>query len=308
MRSPLALAACCLLTPPLSAAAPAQDAASGGAVTAEDVRWRFAAGDEHAYDFHLNAVAEITQFGQTSQTRTDLTVAQTWAVKSVNADGSAVVNRTVDRVTIDSDAGGTETAYDSAADDAVDPKTLPADYRVIAQLAGQTFPSVVAPDGTVKKLTLPEAVTRAIQAAGPGSSFGEEQVKLLFTDPGFALPPAGTKVGDTYESEATLPLQFGDVTDSRTMTLEKLTAESAVIGLKSTLAGAAEAGGPMTVKDGSTDGTIAFDVAAGLLKTMASKQTVELTGPGGFAVTLTSDSTFARAGEGGDPEDEAGDE
>ena len=288
MRSPLALAACCLLLP----AAPAD---------AQDVRWKFAAGDSHVYEFDLTATAKITTFGQASETKTALKIVQSWDVKSVNADGSAVVNRTIDRVTIDSDAGGTETKYDSAADSpdagAVDPKTLPADFRVIAQLAGQTFPSVVAADGSVKSVTLPEAVTRAIQAAGPGSAFGEEQVKLLFTDRGYTLPPAGAEVGDTYTDEAVLPLQFGTVKDARTMTLKELSAESATIALASALSDAGDESGPMTVTGGTTAGTIRFDVAAGRLAEADTKQTIDLTGPGGFVVNLVSESKFARAGD-----------
>ena len=268
---------------------------------AQDVRWKFAAGDAHVYAFDLTVTAKITQFGQASETKTALKIVQSWDVKSVNADGSAVVNRTIDRVTIDSDAGGTETHYDSAADSpgagAVDPKTLPADFPVIAQLAGRTIPSVIAADGTVKKVTLPEAVTQAIEAAGPGSAFGEKQVELLFTDRGYALPPAGAEVGDTYTDEAVLPLQFGEVKDARTMTLKALTDESAVIDFKTVLSDADEAAGPMSVAGGTTAGTVTFDVAAGRLAEADTAQTIDLTGPGGFQVNLVSESKFARTGD-----------
>ena len=98
-----------------------------------------------------------------------------------------------------------------------------------------------------------------------------------------------------------LPLQFGTVKDSRTMTLKSLDAKSAVIDLKTTLSDAEDAegddaAGPMTVTGGTTAGTVNFDVAAGRLADMDMKQTIELTGPGGYAVKLVSESTFARAG------------
>ena len=82
------------------------------------------------------------------------------------------------------------------------------------------------------------------------------------------------------------------------MTLKSLDAKSAVIDLKTTLSDAddEENAGPMTVTGGTTAGTVNFDVAAGRLADMDMKQTIELTGPGGYAVKLVSESTFARAG------------
>ena len=265
---------------------------------AQDVRWNFAEGDTHTYTFTLDADAEITQFGQTSENSTDLTIVQKWTVKKVNGDGSAEVDRKIERVKISSEAGETTTTYDSAAGDAVDPKTLPADFRVIAQLAGQTVQTVTAADGSVKEVTLPPAVLRAVEAAGPASNFKKEQVELLFTDRGYALPPAGAKEGDTYTENAVVPLQFGNVDDVRTMTLKSLSDEAATIALKTVMSAAdGAAGGPMSVKSGATEGTIDFDVAAGRLAKATARQTIDLTGPGGFAIKLTSDSTFARTGD-----------
>ena len=53
----------------------------------------------------------------------------------------------------------------------------------------------------------------------------------------------------------------------------------------------------MTVTGGTTAGTIRFDVAAGRLAEADTKQTIDLTGPGGFVVNLVSESKFARAGD-----------
>ena len=268
------------------------------AAAAADVRWDFSKGDTHTYRFVQNAKADITQFGQTAASTTDLDVTQKWDVKEVNADGSAVVNRTVDRIVIKTaGGGGPAVSYDSAAADAVDPATLPAQLRVLASLAGQTFPSVIAPDGTVKNVTVPEAVKRAAAAAGPGGAFGEEQVKLLFTDRGYTLPPEGTAVGGTWTSRAELPLSFGAVTDDRTMTLTAADGGTATIDLKSALAGSGEAGGPMTVESGTQTGTVRFDTKDGRLASADTEQTIALAGPGGFKVVLNSESSLKRTGD-----------
>ena len=284
MRPPLVLAALCLA--PLAA-------------SAADVRWDFEKGDSHTYRFVQNAKAAITQFGQTSESTTDLDVTQKWDVKEVNADGSAVVNRTVGRIVIKTAGGGQPAvSYDSAAADAVDPASLPAQLRVLASLAGQTFPSVIAADGTVKSVTIPDAVKRAAAAQGAGGAMGEEQVKLLFTDRGYTLPPEGTAVGESWTSEATLPLTFGAVVDNRTMTLKSADGGTAVIDLASELAAAeGETGGPMSVESGTQTGTVTFDTKNGRLGSADTKQTITLAGPGGFKVVLDSKSELKRAGD-----------
>ncbi|QDT14799.1 DUF6263 family protein [Alienimonas californiensis] len=294
MRSPLAFAAL-LLAPALPSVAAAQTAA------AADVRWEFAAGDTHTYAFTQNSTASITQLGETSEVKNDLGIVLSWEVKSVNPDGSAVVERTVQRVTVKATGGGaTPVTFDSAAegDEARDPATLPARLRVLGSLAGQTFTSTIAADGEVKGVEMPAKVTRAIAAAGEGNQFGEEQVKLLFTDRGYTLPPAGTAVGASWKNEETLALAFGKVTDARTLTLKSADDKAAVVTLNSELKPLdAQADAPMKFDGGTQTGAVVFDVANGRLAAVDSSQKATLSGPGGFKVDLTSASKLRRVGD-----------
>ena len=271
------------------------------AASAADVRWDYQPGDTHTYEFTQNSTATITQFGQTSEAKNDLTIVLGWAVKSVNPDGSAVVDRTVERVKVTSTgAGAAPVQYDSAAegDAARDPATLPDRLRVLGSLVGETFTGTIAADGEVKSVELPAKVTRAVAAAGSANQFGEEQVKLLFTDRGYTLPPAGTAVGESWTAEVPLPLAFTDVTDARTLTLKSADDKTAVIALESTLTPAAGGEpGPMTFESGSQTGTVTFDTAEGRLSAVDSSQTAKLAGPGGFAVDLTSASKLRRLGD-----------
>ena len=284
MRPPLALAA--LLLVPV-------------ATSAADVRWEFEAGDTHTYAFTQTSSAEVTQFGQTGPVKNDLAFTLKWAVKSVNDDGSAVVEQTVERVKVATTAGdAAPDVYDSAAtgDDARDPATLPVRVRVLGQMAGETFTATVAPDGTASGLTIPDDLARAIAAAGPGNPFGTEQVTLLFTDLGYALPPAGTAVGDTYKTDVVMPLSFGKVIDARTMTLTAADDATAAIELKSAFR-SADKDAPVKVEQGTQTGAVVFDTAEGRLSAVNTTQTAELTGAGGFAVKLKSVSALKRTGD-----------
>ncbi|NNJ26084.1 DUF6263 family protein [Alienimonas chondri] len=291
MRSPLALAALALL------------GSSFGLQTAHaaEARWDFKAGDTHTFAFTQSTTASITQLGQTSEVKNDLGIVLKWEVKSVNDDGSAVVDRTVRRVTVKATGGDAEAVtFDSAAegDEARDPATLPERLRVLGSLAGQTFAGTIAADGEVKSVEMPAKVTRAIAAAGPGNQFKEEQVKLLFTDRGYTLPPTGTAVGESWSAEETLELAFGKVTDARTLTLKNADDKAAVITLASTLKPASEQeGAPMKFDGGTQTGTVVFDVANARLAAVDSNQKATLSGPGDFKVDLTSASKLRRVGD-----------
>ena len=286
MRPPLAALALFLLPAAALAAPP-------------EVRWEFQTGDTHTYQFDQNSAAKITSFGQTSEVKNDLAFTIKWLVKEVRPDGSAVVDRTVERVKVTATGGGAEPiAYDSAAADAADPATLPARLRVLGALAGQTVTGPIAADGTIGEVALPAKVVRAIAAAGAGNPFGEEQVKVLFTDRGYALPPAGTEVGGTWTVTVPLPMAFGEIISDRSLTLKSADAKAAAIAVKSTLKPAdPDAAGPMTLKAGATDGTVTFDVAEGRLEAVDSTETATLTGPGGFAVELNATSKLRRTGD-----------
>ncbi len=301
MRPPLALAALFLAS---GLSGPA------GAVAA-DVRWNFQEGDTHTYAFTQNSTANITQLGQTSEVKNDLGIVLKWTVKEAKADGGAVVDRTVQRVTVKATGGGAEpVTFDSAAegDEARDPATLPARLRVLGSLAGQTFTGTIAADGTVQSVEMPAKVTRAIAAAGPQNQFGEAQVRLLFTDRGYTLPPAGAAVGASWTEEKTLPLAFTEVTDARTLTLKSVDDKAAVITLASTLKpengepgggepGEAEPLAPMQFDAGTQTGTVVFDVTHGRLAAVDSVQKATLSGAAGLKVDLTSASKLRRVGD-----------
>ena len=280
---------------------------AGAAAAAEDVRWKFEEGDTHTYAFDQAVTATVTQFGQDSELQNDLGFVLKWTIKGVNDDGSAVVDRTVERVTIKSSGGGAETVdFDSAAEGegdgvpARDPKTLPARVRVLGVLAGQTVTATIKPDGTVEDVELPDAVVRAIASAGPQNAFGEEQVKTLFTDQGFALPPAGAEPGTTYEAEETLPLDFGTVIDARTMTLKSTGGGTAVIAIQSEQRaeeGTGPAGAPVLFESGTQAGTATFSTAGGFLAKVDTTGSATLTGPGGYKAVLKSTSKLRRTGD-----------
>ena len=286
MRPPLAALALFLLPAAAPAAPP-------------EVRWDFEPGDTHTYQFDQTSAAKITSFGRTSEVNSDLALTFKWLVKEVKPDGSAVVARTVERVKVTATGGGAEPiAYDSAAADAPDPATLPARLRVLGALAGRTVTGPIAADGTIGEFPLPAKVTRAIAAAGAGNPFGEEQLKLVLSDRGYALPPAGTEVGGTWNVTVPMPMPFGEIVSDRSLTLTSADAKAAVIGVKHTLKPAdPDAAGPMTFKEGTTDGTVTFDVAEGRLDAVDSTEKITLTGPGGYAVELNATSKLRRTGD-----------
>ena len=286
MRPPLAALALVLLPAAALAAPP-------------EVRWDFQPGDTHTYQFDQTSAAKFTSFGQTSEVNTDLAFTLKWLVKEVKPDGSAIVDRTVERVKVTATGGGAEPIdYDSAAADAPDPATLPARLRVLGALAGQTVTGPIAADGTIGEVPLPAKVVRAIAAAGPGNPFGEEQLKLVLSDLGYVLPPAGTEVGGTWNVMVPMPMPFGEIISDRSLTLNSADDRAAVIGVKHTLKPAdPDAAGPMTLKEGATDGTVKFDVAEGRLEAVDSTETASLTGPGGFAVELNATSKLRRTGD-----------
>jgi len=147
--------------------------------------------------------------------------------------------------------------------------------KVVNSILGNKLQIVVASDGSVKSVTGMEAITTKMAAAFAGDAQGMQMVEMMkgqFNDEALrqqleqsfkVYPPAGTKVGETYDVTQNVSSGGIDMKIDSKYTLKSADGKVAVVDYVSVISGM---GGQLK---GDMKGTIKFDMATGLNETDA---------------------------------------
>lgn len=294
MRFAAALLLLPLLAPPLRA----QDAVK---VRLEwkwtkDAVQRYESLTENNTEFAGGEMAQKMVFGLTQK------------VTAIDAEGTATVQATYDRVKVEMDIPMMgKTDYDSDRD-----KEAPADPigKIMAGMVGKSITMTIESRGHIKKVEGVKAMVDAIVKnldEESGAMMGERFAKQFTDDSmkqqmqqGFALlPKVEVGVGDTWVEAGEFPMaMMGKMTYKTKFTLKELRdgGGEAVIGLETTFAmekgeekpGAEEpAIPPFELTEGTSKGEIVWSIAKGSLVSSKSTSTMAMNAMGQEIATTT---------------------
>ncbi|MFO0910338.1 MAG: DUF6263 family protein [Isosphaeraceae bacterium] len=175
------------------------------------LKLRFQAGQTLRYNFQQKNSIKVKANGQDTTNASDLVIEFHWTIKSVDAEGTAEVVQTLDRVSVALTVGAKtyklDTREPAAKDDPV-AKPLSQVYR--AALAAETT-FKLSPRGELRDVVIASSVTEALRgspfeaSADGGSVFTPLGIKNMFAQVLPILPKAPVPVGNAWTQEIELP-------------------------------------------------------------------------------------------------------
>jgi hypothetical protein len=250
---------------------------------AEPLAWKLEPGLANRYRMTQDTNIEKTGAGGDATVESSLTLDMSWAVQTLNEDGSAVLDQKIERMQMKASTGDGQTAeIDSAAkDDPQGPGAMLAPF--LKAMTEHSFKVTMTPRGEIKDVKIPDAIVGALKnqpgAAQMGDLASEEGVKKLVAQAAFVLPEKlEPDVQWTSKTETNLPA-VGKQTAETTYRYEgpkevdgqSLEAFTAKVNLNFT-------GGqiPVEVTKQDSNGEILFNREAGRLESSSIKQNTTL--------------------------------
>jgi hypothetical protein len=171
------------------AVAPAPGGAAARAA-APALKWKFTPGEALHYQMDQKTITQLKAGnGQESKTTVTQTLDATWAVKSVDASGTAEMTQSIDRLRtkIESPFGSIE--YDSKADKQPEGPIAAGVVPMLKALVGAKFQYKMSPQGELSEVQVPEGLVKALKEAGPSAGmFSEDGLKNMIHDSSLVLP------------------------------------------------------------------------------------------------------------------------
>jgi hypothetical protein len=255
---------------------------SAAAAAEEKLRWKFTAGQSMQYAFTQETSQKTEANGQTNEMKLKQVMNMTWNVKSVESDGSAKLDQTIDRVVYTEKRGELpEVTFDSSKKDDSSGKFAPIPPFFQA-LVGSPILLKMSARGEVSDVEIPAKIMEAIKSAGPlaqtSQAFSEKGIKEMTSQGSIVLPEEALAPGFQWTSRKQPKLPFGDMTVDFTYTYKGKSQDLDRIDVTAKMDIKPAENSPLEVKvgDQSTEGMILFDNRAGALKSSTVKQKFQL--------------------------------
>jgi hypothetical protein len=287
------------------------------------LRWKFKEGDSMNYVMQRASEAKIDLSGSQIEFNSGMTFDTSWKIKSVDSDGSAVVEQTLDRIQLkmDSPLGG-GLNYDSKVPGSGEGQVWEMMGPMFEAMVGQTFSMKVSPIGKVTDIKIPEKIAAQLAkaAANPGRrnplgamggmGLSEASIKEMLERSFVLLPEKAVAADVTWKQNFEEAMKGAGVkkTEITYSTTESETADGhkvQKIAAKTELTFEPEEN-PMAdieIDDQEGTATIAFDVDAGRTVKLdgKQKQTMVIASPNREISVEQNEKTTVRQGKSPDP-------
>jgi hypothetical protein len=143
----------------------------GGSAQAQTtLRWKFKDGDTQRFNMIQRTESQATVGEQKIEMTQEMSMDLSWKVAKVDADGTATIEQTIDRVKMMMDGQVGRMSFDSRDPDASEgPEQAIAPMRTMFEaMVGKPFISVMTPRGEIKETKIPDSLKDALKAAAPG--------------------------------------------------------------------------------------------------------------------------------------------
>ena len=243
------------------------------------LKWKFKRGQTSHYTTSVDIKAQQKLGGaQPEEFNSKQTSDMTWAVDSVDQDGTAHIRQTIERVRVTSSSKGEEQKFDSD-DDKLPEGVDAAAVEPLRVMINQPVHLTIDPRGKVIDVRpsekLAEKVKQSSQQGPLAAVFSREGLKQMVTTNTLELPAEPLSRGTTWQQQTTVSDPVSgrqtlattyryDGSDERDgQTLEKISATAKIAP-----AGNQAAAQRVTVKDQKSNGVVWFDRAVGRIHEM----------------------------------------
>jgi hypothetical protein len=244
----------------------------GNALPAESatLRWKFTAGETLHYKMDQKTTTTMKPAGREIKTIVTQTIDSRWVVKSVAADGSAMISMTFDRIRNKVESPLSKMEYDTSEKREPEGPAGAMLVKPLKALVGAEFKFKLSPQGEITDIQVPKSLLDAMKSTDPNSPEAqmstEEFWKKMVNESEFSLPKEDLAVGKGWSSKGTVPLGSGlSLILDKTYTYvgPASNAEKIKLDVKATLDAPAIPNFEVKLVDSGSSGTFLFDNSKG---------------------------------------------
>jgi hypothetical protein len=185
----------------------------GTPAQAAKLRWKFTPSETLHYQLDQKTTTVMKPGGMEIKTVVTQTIDSTWAVKSVAADGSALMTMTFDRIRNKVDSSLAKFEYDSAEKKDPEGPAAAMMVKTLKALVGVQFKFKLSPLGEVSDIEVPKSLLDSMKSADPNSPeaqmFTEDGWKNMVKESSLVLPADDLAPGKGWSAKGTVPLGPG---------------------------------------------------------------------------------------------------
>jgi hypothetical protein len=267
---------------------------AGAAQAQTTLRYKFKAGEKKVYETTQKMTMKMNVNGMDVNIGMNTKMTMEQAVTGTTADGKGKITQKFQRIAFDMTTPTANIQYDSEKNKNPDDPAGKIMAPMFNALVNGEFKLIMAPDGSISDMEIPESVTKAMQklAQGPGGPglgemFSKEGLKKIFSQ-NVSFPTGPVEKGKSWESKTELKLPFGKMEVATKYTYEGPTKEGSKtlekITTSPTSTVTADPNAPITIaiKKQDAKGTILFDNEAGRMvqSNIESSMQMEITANG----------------------------
>ena len=251
------------------------------------LQWRFQPGESIQVSFTQDMTVQMNAMGKPMESSADMGMQMRWDVKNVDANGTADIHQSIERLTMQMQTPGAEPiSYDSAQTE--DPIGMAAMLAAtVDPMVGVAFNQKMSREGEVLEVTLSDQAQQQLASAPQGAQLKEilsrDGLKALLSQAATVFPKTPVKPGDTWTGSCKSKSPIGELSmDMRykyvgTEThqgraLERIDVEMVV----SFPEAANPAGMSIAVQNQQNAGSMFFDAAAGRFVSTQLNQNMRL--------------------------------
>lgn len=188
----------------LAAAVVACGVCSTVASAADQLRWKFKAGDSMHYQMVQDTTMRTSSPDRTAKTSIAQTIDLTWKVTSVDANGVAAMIQTIDRMRIKANTPEGLLAVDSAAAKNEGPLATSM-APIFKAIIGAPFKLKMTPSGRIQDVEIPASAAEVLKSSpGLESLLSADSLKDMTAQASIPLPEEPVDAGDSWTDEKEL--------------------------------------------------------------------------------------------------------
>ena len=255
---------------------------------AADLAWKFEKGEVLRYEFTQKNARKFETQGQDLESTSTLVLNLTWTVNEVEADGTAKITQTIERVRVDMENGSQRLSYDSKADDPAkanetndSAETLRKFYSIATT---EPYSLTINNRGEVLEAQVPPKLADLIREyqfqplADTGGVLSSEGIKKIFVQFFPELPEKPVEPGSTWTGSLEVPAGALSLTLTTKYTLESQESQTAKISgvVDTTIKPRPGVPATLEIKSQTSSAEYAFDTGSGCLDHSSVSQTIQI--------------------------------
>jgi hypothetical protein len=248
---------------------------------APSLKWKFTKGESLHYLMDQKTITEAKLQGQNIKTTVTQKIDSTWSITAVDANGSADMAQTIDRLRtkIESPFGMIE--YDSNDKKAPEGPIAAGVVPRLKVLVGATFKYKMSPHGELSDVRVPDGLLKSLKEAGTTGTnvgiFTEDGLKNMIHESSLVLPTEPLEKPWTRQIKIPSP-PIGTMVLDKTYTYEGTEDGAEKIGMALKVSLKPDSDSKLEIKIVKQDGkgSFLFDNTAGYVKRSLVTQKVEM--------------------------------